>query len=188
MHPDFWSLTNNVVSLCQGCGLGRAAREAGLHPVPPETLPRNAKAPAAHRQRGVRPFYRLFTGLPFSAVCWVCCHIVTFLASYRTVSVMWSGFPKVHFKPQSRCYFCQTFKDTSNQFSFLVVIEYQDGHLECAWLLLIMLHSDFIELLPIGLIINNLGFGCFVACSVYPQVFLKPSPFISDWLLCLQDD
>ena len=85
VHPDFWSLTNNVVSLCQGCGLGRAAREAGLHPVPPETLPRNAKAPAAHRQRGVRPFHRLFTGLPFSAVCWVCCHIVTLSHSWPPI-------------------------------------------------------------------------------------------------------
>lgn len=38
----------------QRCWLGRAARETRLQPFPQETHTRNAKAPATHRQRGVR--------------------------------------------------------------------------------------------------------------------------------------
>lgn len=43
-----------LLHLRQGCRLGRAAGEARLQPFPQETPERNAKAPAAHRQRGVR--------------------------------------------------------------------------------------------------------------------------------------
>ena len=91
-------------------------------------------------ERGKAPLTRLFTGPPRSVVCW----------GFQSCDLK---FQKPISSRSLDTIFTKCFRIpvVVVVVVVLVVIEYQDGH----GLLLIMLRSDFIKLLPIGLVVKS---------------------------------